>query len=216
MTDRVSHQQVPARARHLLRLVAALAAALGLAGTVALVVHLLTTPGRSVVTVQDMTLSNAEVPAFTRDLPGLQARYSSVDLTITEPPRTLVWLDVAQQAATSAGFIVVCALLVWLCLRTLKGRPFVATAPWVLVASGLTVLASSLLHDVLTGRVEGAVVQLYGPDSTGGDAGAGPYEGFGVATEVLLGNLGLAVALCVLGAVFALGTRLQQDTERLV
>jgi len=211
--DEPSH--LSSRSLALLRVVAAVSAVLGLVTVVAVAGRAITAPSRSTVTVDDMTLVNAQAPPFTQDLPDLRAYYSSVNLEIGDPPASLVWLDFGQQAASAAGGIAVCAVLIWLCLATLKGRPFVATAPWVLIASGLALITSSIVSDLLAGRIQAAVVDLYG--STGSDpTGDGTGESFGVGTTVLLEDLGLAVALCVLGATFALGNRLQRDTDRLI
>ncbi|WP_298993312.1 hypothetical protein [uncultured Pseudokineococcus sp.] len=204
--------RLSSRSRGLLRLVAIVSAVLGVLALVGLAIRAITAPGRSTVAVSDMSLSNADTPPFTTELPDLRAYYSGVNLEIGDPPASLVWLDVAHQAAAVAGIVAVCALLVWLCLATLRGRPFATSAPLVLVASGLVLFASSVATDLLAGRIQAAVVDLYGLESTGGSRG----EGFAVGTTVLFDGGGLAVTLCVLGAVFALGSRLQRDTDQLI
>lgn len=209
--------QLATASQVLLRVVATVSALVGLLAVVTLVIRGITASSRTTVTVNDMTLVNSQTPPFTQDLPGLRAYYSSLNLEISDAPRSMVWLDFAQQAVGGVGFIALCAVLVWLCRATLRGRPFVTTAPFVLVGSGLALVAASITSDVLAGRMQAAVVDLYGVDSTGGySAAGGAGEGFGVGTSVQLGGLGMAAALCVLGVTFALGNRLQRDTDRLI
>lgn len=164
--------------------------------------------------VRDMDIANASSPEFTESIEGLDARYSGVTLEIVDPPGALLRADFWSAALGASIVVVLCGLLVWLCVSTLRGRPFAHGMASAFVITGATVAAADVGSDLMRFRVKRLVVELYGHSA--GDAGQGPYEGFASGMNFMLSFTGAGIFLCVLGVAFALGNRMQRDTERLV
>lgn len=201
-------------------------AALAVIGTVAGLVGLLQLigpalavfGGRAVgpVEIDGLTLANAEVVSFADRMKGATGRYESVRVEVADPPRALLDAIAWHDAAASLPVILICAVLCWLSWSALRGRPFARLAPWLLGLTGLALLVLDVLIEWLHFRVGLAVVQAVGVQATGGDTGAGAYEGLSTGAAYTPDHLGLALFLIVLAVVFALGLRMQRDTEALV
>jgi hypothetical protein len=204
-------------ARVALVVVGAAAALLGLLVVVLLVRSATTLPTLDRLTVADLHLGNASTPAFLEGVDHVgRAWYSGVSLELVVPPQDVVRLALAVRVARSLGVVAVCAVLVLLCAVTLRGRPFARSAPVALITAGLLLVVSDVVADVLDGRLGSRVIALLGDGVTSGATDGGSYEGLAASTEILLSALGVGTLLCVLGVVFALGGRMQRDTERLV
>lgn len=166
--------------------------------------------------VDSVPLGNVEAASFSDQMDEAAARYDTVSIELLDPPPGLVQLDALTGVVQLTPFVLLGAMICWLCWSALKGRPFLRTSPWVLGASGFAIVAFDLLGSILQGRVLAAVVKLAGPGSTAGDYGAGPVEGIVAGSSYDGDFFAAGVLLIVVASVFGLGSAMQRDTERLV
>lgn len=135
------------------------------------------------------------------------AVYDSVSLTLSSVPESARAMTVAADALSSLIPIGVCAVLVWLCVRVLVGRPFVRSVTWSI--GGVSIL-------VLCGGLGGSAGRAVANAEI---AAALELDGTALPTllaEVSLAPLGWAMALAVVAAAFEIGQRMQRETEGLV
>ncbi len=170
----------------------------------------------SSLTVVGMPLGNAQEPEFMNSLDVSDARYSGVDFTILEAPASLRWLDFWVHVAGSVSTIALCAVVAWLCLVSLRGRPFVRHASLSMMLSGGVIVGANIAADLLTSRLHAGIIEHFGGEYAAGSREGGPGEGFTAGTFVSLEGLGLGFLLVAVGVAFALGARMQRDSDKLV
>lgn len=190
----------------------AIAGALGLASAVAGTAGRL---GATSLQVDDVPLGNAGIAPFSDEMGTATARYSTVSIELQDAPAEVVHLDAWATAVQSLPLLLLSIMLCWLCWSATKGRPFAKTSPWMLGASGITIVLLDLAGSILEGRVLAAAMRAIGGGSAG-DAGNGPIEGIAAGSSYGGAFLGIGVLLIVLSAIFALGSGMQRDTEKLV
>lgn len=175
--------------------------------------------GDGPLTVDRMTIGNAETPAFVADLAAVtEARYESVGITVEGAPETARWLLWGAYVAAALPTIGIAVTLAWLCVRILRGRAFGRSLTAATVSAAILAILGGTASQILGASGRAAIVDFLGVDSTaGGDAGAGPAEGFaGFALSVDLGPVAIGVVLAVVAVAFQIGARMQQDTRGLV
>ncbi|MGB4135164.1 MAG: hypothetical protein WA971_01285 [Microbacterium sp.] len=172
------------------------------------------------LTVRGFDLVNAETPAFAQKADAVvDAKYESVQLTVTGLPLAARWLLYAETALPVLAMIAISGAVFWLSFLLLRGRPFVRSLTWTIGASAVIVMVCGLGTQIFASAARGAVVEFLDPRIiTGGGTFDNPqYEGTtGWSLSLDLAPVGWAIGLALVAAAFELAQRLQKDTEGLV
>lgn len=214
--------RVESRVKRLsLTVIGSIAVLLGLLWTVSIVLNAIRYSSQKTLDVRGLIIGNVSTPEFTRNLPEINdAWYESVGIVIDHPPAAVRWFLWAELAAGGLIVIGVSAVVAWLCIRMLRGKPYGRSMTAGLVMTAALVLVLGLSKQVFGAVARSQVVHFLGvSESTAGANASFPegYEGFALyALNLSLTPIGVAAALMVVASVFQVGLRLQRDTDGLV
>ncbi|WP_019181912.1 hypothetical protein [Microbacterium yannicii] len=158
------------------------------------------------------------MPVAGGDVPGLSAvpditasNYASADVTFTSLPAGVSWMLLLEQALPALATIGVCIVAWWLGVSLMRARPF---RPAMSHAIGVVACL------VLAGGVLGQLLGAFGRAMLVDDLAASSSEVTDVfwilLVELDLAPVGWGFALALVAASFAIGARLQRETELLV
>ena len=158
------------------------------------------------------------MPVTGGDVPGLSAvpditasAYASADVTFAALPAGVSWLLLLEQALPALAIIGVCIVAWWLGVSLMRARPF---RPAMSNAIGVVACL------VLAGGVLGQLLGAFGRAMLVDDLAASSSEVTDVfwtfLVELDLAPVGWGFALALVAASFAIGARLQRETELLV
>ncbi|PYF99316.1 hypothetical protein SAMN05216184_10725 [Georgenia satyanarayanai] len=189
---------------------AALVALTHVVGTVLGARHTL---GDDPLEVEGIPVSDASAPAFTEHLPAIsEARYGALTAVVEGVPAGTRWLLWAGDAVGSLAVVGICLVLVQLCVRIARQRPFGRSLTVALVATAVLVTAGGVLPQLLALAGRTQVVEHLGVATMAAETGVR----LTVSSELSLASIGVGLALCVVAVAFALGERMQRDTAGLV
>ena len=178
-----------------------IAGAAALTGVVELVLMI-----QRVVSIASGPVAFTDVPTSRRlDAGFAGATFDSVSFTVAELSGGGRAALIGAAVVSSLLTLGICVVLTWLCVRVLRGKPFVASATWGIAIVAILVFATGMGAPVLTGIAEAEAALAIGADEL-------PL----FLVEVDLGPIAWGAALAVVAAAFQLGQSLQRDTDGLV
>lgn len=132
-------------------------------------------------------------------------------VTFTSPPTGARWLLLLETALPALATIALCAVVWWLGVSLIRSRPFRASLGWMFGAAACLLIAGTLFGQLAGGIGRAEIVR---------DLAATAPDVEDVLWTLLLqfdlAPVGWAFALALVAGVFAIGRRLQRDTEGLV
>lgn len=161
-------------------------------------------------TVQ-MPVHDTALPA----LDGVQgidhATVDSALVTLTAMPVGARWMLLLETALPALATVVLCAGVWWLGVSLIRSQPFGPSLDWLFGTAAVLMIAGALLGDTAGGIGRAMIVD----DLAASDPGVEDVLWTFLA-QFNLAPVGWAFALALVAGVFAIGRRLQRDTEGLV
>ena len=158
-----------------------------------------------------MPVTGGEVTALAGVPEIAAATYASAEVTFTSLPAGVRWMLLLEQALPALATIGVCIVAWWLGVSLMRARPF---RPAMSNAIGVVACL------VLAGGVFGQLLGGFGRAMLVDDLAATSPEVTDVfwtfLVELDLAPVGWSFALALVAASFAIGARLQRETEGLV
>jgi len=158
-----------------------------------------------------MPVTGGEVPALEGVSGIAAAEYTSVDVTVTTLPAGVSWMLLLEGALPALATIGVCVVAWWLGISLIRGRPFRRAMATTITIAACLVIVGSVFGQLLGafGRAE-LVNSLAATDP-------GVTDTFWVfLLELDLSQIGWGFALALVAGAFAIGSRLQRETDLLV
>ena len=158
------------------------------------------------------------MPVLGGDVPDLadvaevaEAAYASADVTFTSLPGGVSWMLLIEQALPALATIGVCAVAWWLGVSLMRARPFRRAMSNAIGVVACLVVAGGMLGQLLGAIGRAMLVDDLAQDSPGVSEVFWPF-----LVELDLAPVGWGFALALVAAAFAIGARLQRETEGLV
>ena len=158
-----------------------------------------------------MLVTGVDVPDLTGVPEISAAAYASADVTFTRLPAAvgwMLWLELALPALATIG---VCIVAWWLGVSLMRARPFRRAMPTAICVVAVLVVVGGVL-----GQVLGAFGRALLVDDL---AATSPQVADVFGTFIMqldLASVGWGFALALVAGAFAIGARLQRDTDGLV
>lgn len=149
------------------------------------------------------------------DLSGVpevaRATYAAADVTFTTLLPGVSWMLMLEQALPALATIGVCIVAWWLGVSLMRARPFRPAMSNAIGVVACLVLAGGLLGQILGAIGRAMLVEDLAQNSPDVTEVFWPF-----LAEINLAPAGWSFALALVAAAFAIGARLQRDTEGLV
>lgn len=139
------------------------------------------------------------------------ATYASADVTFTSLPVGVSWMLLLEQALPALATIGVCIVAWWLGVSLMRARPFRPA-----MSNAIGVAACLVVAGGLFGQLLGAVGRAMLVDDLAADFPEVTDVFWTLLIELDLAPVGWAFALALVAGSFAIGARLQRETEGLV
>jgi hypothetical protein len=139
------------------------------------------------------------------------ATYTAADVVFTALPGGVRWLLFAEGALPALATVGVCAMAWWLGVSLMRARPFRPA-----MATTIGVVACLVIVGGVLGQVLGAIGRAVLVEQLAVDDPAAADVFWIFLLDLNLAPVGWGFALALVAGAFAIGTRLQRDTEGLV
>lgn len=139
------------------------------------------------------------------------ATVDSALVTLTAPPTAARWLLLLETALPALAAVALCAVVWWLGVSLIRSRPFRASLGWMFAVAACLLMAGTLLGQFAGGIGRAEIVK----DLAATEPGVEDVL-WTLLVQFDLAPVGWAFALALVAGVFAVGRRLQRDTEGLV
>lgn len=206
--DRAPKRGAKFAEKGVLGFIAGAAAAIGIVDIVLLalrVISLATDEAIVVSSIPLMDFSASQIADASTRITS--ASFETMALTATGLPGSVRGPLIAAAILTALVSIGICAVVAWLCVRILVGRPFVRSATWGIGIVAILVIAGGMLGTLFESIANAEIVEALGLS----DAGLPTF-----LAVLDLSPLGWGMALAVIAGAFEIGQRMQQDTKGLV
>ena len=158
-----------------------------------------------------MPVTGGEVTALA-DVPEISAAtYATAEVTFTSLPAGVSWMLLLEQALPALATIGVCIVAWWLGVSLMRARPFRPA-----MSNAIGVVACLVLAGGLLGQLLGAFGRAMLVDDLAATSPEVTDVFWIFLVELDLAPVGWGFALALVAGAFAIGARLQRDTEGLV
>lgn len=158
-----------------------------------------------------MPVTGGEVPGLSSVPDITAASYASADVTFTSLPAGVSWMLLLEQVLPALATIGVCIVAWWLGVSLMRARPFRPAMSSAIGAAACLVLAGGVF-----GQLFGAIGRAMLVDDLAADSPEVTDVFWTLLVELDLAPVGWGFALALVAASFAIGARLQRETELLV
>ncbi|MGM7698791.1 hypothetical protein [Microbacterium sp. A84] len=204
--DTAANRRMKQIEKVVLGVVAGAAAAIGIVDIVALTMRVIALATDEAIVVNGIPLMDFPAEQISEASAQVtSAAFETLTLTATGLSGSIRGLLITASILTALVAIGICAVVAWLCVRVLVGRPFVRSATWGIGIVAILVVAGGLLGPLFESLANAEIVMTL------------DITGLPVFLAVLdLSPLGWGMALAVVAGAFEIGQRMQQDTKGLV
>ncbi|MGM7671771.1 hypothetical protein [Microbacterium sp. A93] len=204
--DTAANRRMKQIEKVVLGVVAGAAAAIGIVDIVALTMRVIALATDEAIVVNGIPLMDFPAEQISEASAQVtSAAFETLTLTATGLSGSTRGLLITASILTALVAIGICAVVAWLCVRVLVGRPFVRSATWGIGIVAILVVTGGLLGPLFESIAHAEIVMTL--DIT-------VLPAFLAVLD--LSPLGWGMALAVVAGAFEIGQRMQQDTKGLV
>lgn len=189
-----------------LGVIAGAAAAIGIVDIVALTMRVIALATDEAIVVNGIPLMDFPAEQISEASAQVtSATFETLTLTATGLSGSIRGLLITADILTALVAIGICAVVAWLCVRVLVGRPFVRSATWGIGIVAILIVTGGLLGPLFESIANAEIVMTL-------DISRLPA----FLAVLDLSPLGWGMALAVVAGAFEIGQRMQHDTKGLV